>query len=189
MKHAAPVRKEIGTRTIFNLLGPLTNPAGATHQLIGLFDARWLRPYAETLAELGSTRAMVVHAQDGMDELSLNAPTDYALLHKGEVSIDSLDPAELGLEPADPKELQAASAEASLAMIREAFDGKPSPAADLISLNAGAALHVAGKVESIADGIQQARFILQDDSAAAKLEQLAKATQRLKKEEADADAG
>ena len=189
MRHAAPVRKEIGTRTLFNLLGPLTNPAGATHQLIGLFDARWLTPYAETLAELGSTRAMVVHSQDGMDELSLNAPTDYALLDQGEVSAGTLDPQAYGLGPVDPASLQAGSAEDSLAMIREAFSGKPSPAADLICLNAGVALHTIGHVEDIADGIHQARVILEDGSAITKLDQLAQVTQRLKQEEADADAG
>ncbi|MCY4611208.1 MAG: anthranilate phosphoribosyltransferase [Gammaproteobacteria bacterium] len=189
MRHAAPVRKEIGTRTLFNLLGPLTNPAGATHQLIGLFDARWLTPYAETLAELGSTRAMAVHSRDGMDELSLNAPTDYALLDEGEVSTGTLDPQAYGLDPVDPESLQAGSAEDSLAMIREAFSGKPSPAADLICLNAGAALHTAGHVGDIADGIHQARITLEDGSAATKLDQLAQVTQRLKQEEADADAG
>lgn len=189
MRHAAPVRKEIGTRTLFNLLGPLTNPAGATHQLIGLFDARWLTPYAETLAELGSTRAMVVHSRDGMDELSLNAPTDYALLEEGEVSTGTLDPAAYGLGPVDPASLRAGSAEDSLAMIREAFSGKPSPAADLICLNAGAALQTVGNVADIADGIHQARIVLEDGSAAAELDQLAQVTQRLKQEEADADAG
>ena len=189
MRHAAPVRKEIGTRTLFNLLGPLTNPAGATHQLIGLFDARWLIPYAETLAELGSTRAMVVHAQDGMDELSLNAPTDYALLDEGKVSTGTLNPEAYGLGPVDPASLQAGSAEDSLAMIREAFSGKPSPAADLICLNAGAALHTAGHVADIAYGVHRARIILEDGSAAAELDQLAQVTQRLKQEEADGDAG
>lgn len=189
MRHAAPVRKEIGTRTLFNLLGPLTNPAGATHQLIGLFDARWLRPYAETLAELGSMRTMVVHSRDGMDELSLNAPTDFALLDQGEVSTGTLDPKTYGFDPADPALLQADSAEDSLAMIREAFAGKPSPAADLICLNAGAALHTVGNVKDMNDGIQQTRTILEDGSAAAVLDQLAQITQRLKQEEADADAG
>ncbi len=189
MRHAAPVRKEIGTRTLFNLLGPLTNPAGATHQLIGLFDARWLTPYAETLAELGSTRALVVHSQDGMDELSLNAPTDFALLDSGEISTGTLDPQAYGLGPVDPESLRAASAEDSLAMIRGAFAGESSPAADLICLNAGAALHTIGHVEEIADGIHQARILLEDGSAAAELDRLAHVTQRLKQEEADADAG
>ena len=189
MRHAAPVRKEIGTRTLFNLLGPLTNPAGASHQLIGLFDARWLIPYAETLAELGSTRAMVVHSRDGMDELSLNAPTDYALLNQGEISTGTLDPQTYSLGPVDPASLQAGSAEDSLAMIRKAFSGKPSPAADLICLNAGAALHTVGSVADIADGIHQSRIILEDGSATVELDQLARVTQRLKQEEADADAG
>ena len=189
MRHAAPVRKEIGTRTLFNLLGPLTNPAGATHQLIGLFDAHWLTPYAETLAELGTERAMVVHARDGMDELSLNAVTDYALLDQGSISTGTLDPKAYGLQPADPETLQADSAEDSLSMIRKAFSGQPSPAADLLCLNAGAALHVAGKVEDISDGIRQARIILDNGSAAAKLDQLVQVAQRLRQEETDADAG
>lgn len=189
MRHAAPVRKEIGTRTLFNLLGPLTNPAGATHQLIGLFDARWLGAYAETLAELGSRRALVVHSRDGMDELSLNAPTDYARLDQGTLSAGTLDPKAYGFGPVDPASLQADSAEDSLAMIHAAFAGRPSPAADLICLNAGTALHVAEGVEDLGDGIRQARAVLEDGSAAAKLEQLAQVTQRLKQEEAGADAG
>ena len=189
MRHAAPVRKEIGTRTLFNLLGPLTNPASATHQLIGLFDARWLRPYAETLAELGSARALVVRSRDGMDEVSLNAPTDYVLLDQGKISTGALDPNAYGLGPVDPTSLQASSAEDSLAMIHEAFSGKPSPAADLICLNAGAALYAAEHVVDIADGVRQARVILENGSATAKLDQLVQLTQRLKRKEADADAG
>ena len=189
MRHAAPVRKEIGTRTLFNLLGPLANPANATHQLVGLFDARWLAPYAETLAELGTERAMVVHARDGMDELSLNAPTDYVLLDRGQISTGNLDAAAYGLHPTEPEALQATSAIDSLAIIQEAFSGRPSPAADLICLNAGAALHVSECAADIDDGIRQARAILEDGSAAIKLDQLAEATRRLRKEETDAAAG
>ncbi len=189
MRHAAPVRREIGTRTIFNLLGPLTNPAGATHQLIGLFDARWLVPYAETLAELGTVRAMTVHARDGMDELSLHAPTDYAALHDGAIATGTLDPEQCGLRPAPLDAVQATSAEHSLAIIREAFDGRPSAAADLICLNAGAALFVADLAASIKDGIERSRAILEDGSAAAKLEQLAQTSRRLRQEDKDASAG
>ena len=189
MRHAAPVRREIGTRTIFNLLGPLTNPAGATHQLIGLFDARWLVPYAETLAELGAMRAMTVHAQDGMDELSLHAPTDYAALHDGAITTGTLNPEQYGLQLAPLNAVQATSAKHSLAIIREAFDGHPSPAADLICLNAGAALFVAELADDIADGIERSRALLEDGSAAAKLEQLAQVSQRLRREGGDAPAG
>ena len=189
MRHAAPVRRELGTRTIFNLLGPLTNPAGATHQLIGLFDARWLVPYAETLAELGTVRAMTVHAQDGMDELSLHAPTDYAALHDGAVATGTLHPEQYGLHPAPLEAVRADSAEHSLAIIREAFDGRPSPAADLICLNAGAALFVAAIADGLEDGIARSRAMLEDGSAAAKLEQLAQASQRLSREADDAPAG
>ncbi len=189
MRHAAPARKEIGTRTLFNLLGPLTNPAEAKHQLIGLFDARWLRPYAETLAELGGARAIVARARDGMDEFSLNAPTDFALLDRGEISLDALNPEEYGMAAVDPARLRAESPEDSLAMIREAFSGKPSPAADLICLNAGVALHVAERVADIACGVRRARALLEDGSATAKLDQLARVSQRLKREEANANAG
>lgn len=179
MRHAAPVRAEIGTRTIFNLLGPLTNPAGAGHQLIGLFDAQWLVPYAETLKELGTERAMVVHARDGLDELSLNAPTDYAMLEDGTISTGSLEPELAGLGAVDERALRADSPAQSLAMIHAAFAGEDGPVADLICYNAAAALHVAGLAENFAQGAATARAMLTNGDAAAKLEQLVATTRRL----------
>ncbi len=188
MRHAAPVRREIGTRTIFNLLGPLTNPAGATHQLIGLFDAKWLESYAQTLMELGTTHAMTVHSQDGMDELSLNAPTDYVQVNRGQLVPGVVDPQQLGLQKAPLQELQAKTAEHSLEIIRDAFSGRPSPAADLICLNAGAALFVAEIADSIEAGIEQARATL-TGAAASKFDQLIRVSQRLRQETEDATSG
>ena len=189
MKYAAPVRREIGTRTLFNLLGPLTNPAGARRQLAGLFDARWLAPYAETLAELGAERALAVHGRDGMDELSLAAPTDYALLDAGAIRTGSWAPADFGLAEAPHAAVQAADPAASLALIRGAFAGRGGPAADLIALNAGLALHVAGVAEEPADGVERARRCLRDGAAAAKLAQLAEITNRLRADAEEAAAG
>ena len=189
MRHAAPVRKKIGTRTLFNLLGPLSNPAGATHQLIGLFDARWLNPYAETLQELGIQRAMVVHAKDGMDEISLNAPTDYVLLDHGTIRSGTLRPQDYGFDAVPNEALLADSAEHSLKRIQNAFAGEESPAADLICLNAGAALYVAEQARDIAHGIRIARDLLQSNAAAEKFVQLITTTQRLRTEESDESAG
>ncbi len=183
MRHAAPVRKEIGTRTIFNLLGPLSNPAGATHQLIGLFDAQWLTPYAETLRELGVQRALVVHAQDGMDEVSLNAPTDYVLLDRGSIHSGTIDSADYGLEAVNMEALQANSAEHSLQRITDAFAGNASPAADLLCLNAAAALYVAEHAQDMEDGIRLVRELLHSGAAADKFSELITTTQRLRAEE------
>ena len=179
MRHAAPVRKEIGTRTLFNLLGPLTNPAGARHQLIGLFDACWLVPYARTLEALGAERAMVVHSRDGTDELSLNAPTDYALLENGSISTGVLEPGMAGLGPVPAEALRADSAQRSLAMIEAAFAGEEGPVADLICWNAAAALHVADIADDLAQGVALARETLSAGAAAEKLQQLVSTTARL----------
>jgi len=189
MRHAAPVRKEIGTRTLFNLLGPLSNPACATHQLVGLFDVRWLLPYAKTLRELGVRRAMVVHSRDGMDEISLNAPTDYASLEDGTIDSGTIDPQHYELTPAPMNALQAQSAEHSLEIIREAFSGSRSAAADLICLNAGTALHVAELAADIGEGIRIARNLLESGACAAKLDELIHTTQSLRAEEPDESAG
>ena len=178
MKHAAPVRQAIGTRTLFNLLGPLTNPAGATHQLIGLFDARWLVPYAETLQQLGSTRAMVVTAQDGLDELSLNTPTDFAALDQDTLTTGTLSAEQFGLTPAPLSEVQADSPQASLQMILNAFDGQPGAPADLICFNAGVALYVAEIADDIAEGIALARSALENGQAQSRLEQLIEVSHR-----------
>jgi len=172
MRHAIAPRKELGVRTLFNLLGPLTNPAGATRQVLGVFDARWLVPLAEALGELGAEHVLVIHSHDGLDEFSIAQPTDVAELRDGRVDGWTLDPADFdvtgALEP-----LQVADARASLQLIESALGGQPGPAADIIALNAGAALYVSGRADAMAAGVEQARTVLASGAALERLKQYA----------------
>ena len=164
MRHAVAPRKELGVRTLFNLLGPLTNPAGATRQVLGVFDPRWLVPLAEALGELGSEHVLVVHSTDGLDEFSIAAPTDVAELHAGRVAEWRFDPADVGVS-GSLDSIKVEDAAGSLALIRSALGGQPGPARDIISLNAGAALYVAGQAETMELGIAEARGILDSGEA------------------------
>jgi len=164
MRHAVAPRRELGVRTLFNLLGPLTNPAGATRQVLGVFDRRWLRPLAEALGALDAEHVLVIHSADGLDEFSIAAPTDVAELRAGQVSEWRFDPAEVGVAGALDS-LKVEDAAGSLALIEHALGGEPGPAADIIALNAGAALYVAGQAASIAEGIAAARGILETGRA------------------------
>jgi len=164
MRHAIAPRKELGVRTLFNLLGPLTNPAGATRQVLGVFDRRWLVPLAEALGELGSEHVLVIHSIDGLDEFSIAAPTDVAELRAGRVTEWRFDPADVGVS-CSLDSLKVEDAAGSLALIRETLGGEPGPAADIIALNAGAALYVAGQAETMELGIAQARGILNGGTA------------------------
>ncbi len=164
MRHAIAPRKELGVRTLFNLLGPLTNPAGATRQVLGVFDRRWLVPLAEALGELGSEHVLVIHSADGLDEFSIAAPTDVAELRVGKVTKWRFDPADVGIS-GSLQSLKVEDAGGSLALIRPALGGAPGAAADIIALNAGAALYVAGKAETMPLGIVQARGILDSGEA------------------------
>jgi len=164
MRHAVAPRRELGVRTLFNLLGPLTNPAGATRQVLGVFDRRWLRPLAEALGALDAEHVLVIHSADGLDEFSIAAPTDVAELRAGRISEWRFDPAEVGVAGALDS-LKVTDAAESLALIEHALGGEPGPAADIISLNAGAALYVAGQAASIAEGIAAARGILETGRA------------------------
>ncbi|MBK1726711.1 anthranilate phosphoribosyltransferase [Halorhodospira neutriphila] len=179
MRHAVGPRRELGVRTLFNLLGPLTNPAGAQRQLLGVFDARWVRPVAEVLRELGSVHVLVVHAEDGLDEISIAAPTRVAELRGGEVREYTLTPAELGLAEAPLSAVTVASAEDSLALIRAAFAGEPTPAAELIAANAGAALYVADRAASLREGVERARELMASGAAAEALERFAATSREL----------
>lgn len=172
MKHAIGPRREMGVRTLFNVLGPLTNPAGAPNQLLGVFSNRWLEPLATVLGRLGSRHVMVVHAEDGLDEISIGAPTRVAELRSGEVKVYLVSPEDFGLERADLSVLRVNDAAESLAMIRGVLDGRPGPARDIVLLNAGAALYVAGLADTFADGLVKARKTIDSGAAAAKLEQL-----------------
>ena len=172
MRHAVAPRRELGVRTLFNLLGPLTNPAGATRQVLGVFDRRWLRPLAEALGELGSEHVLVVHSSDGLDELSIAAATDVAELRRGAVTEWQVDPGEFGVAgPLEP--LRVDDAAGSLALIRAALGGESGPAADMIALNAGAALFVAGRAEDLSGGVERARSLLASGEPLALLERYA----------------
>lgn len=179
MKYAVGPRKEMGVRTLFNVLGPLTNPAGARHQLLGVYASEWLRPLAEVLRELGSERVLVVHAEDGLDELSIGAPTRVAELAAGEIREYVVTPQELGLKEAPLSAVQVEGAEDSLQMINAAFAGEPTPAAELIAVNAGAALFAAGRVDSLEAGVGQARQLMSSGAAAGKLREFVAKTQEL----------
>ncbi|MFP4648344.1 MAG: anthranilate phosphoribosyltransferase [Halorhodospira sp.] len=179
MRHAVGPRKEMGVRTLFNILGPLTNPAGAQRQLLGVYAPEWVRPVAEVLRELGSRHVLAVHAEDGLDEISIAAPTRIAELRDGEVQEYTVTPAELGLRGAPLHEVTVAGASDSLAMIRAAFAGERIAAAELIAANAGAALYVAGRAESLPAGIEQARELMGSGAVAARVDRFVAVTQEL----------
>ena len=172
MKHAIGARKEMAVRTIFNVLGPLTNPAGAPNQVIGVFDGDLLEPMASVLKQLGSNHVMVVHAEDGMDEISISAPTHVAELKQGEVSTYTVTPSDFGMELAPLEALRVDSAEQSLAMIRAVLADNPGPARDIVCLNAGAAIYVSGCADSLAGGVEAARAAISSGKAAAVLQNL-----------------
>ena len=172
MKHAIGPRKEMAVRTIFNLLGPLTNPVGAPNQVIGVFDGELVEPLAQVLQRLGSRHVMVVHADDGMDEISISAPTRIAELRNGEVGTYTVTPADFGMQPAAMDVLKVDSAEASLEKIREVLADNPGAARDIVCLNAGAAIYVAGLAESHAAGVDAARAAIAGGKAAEVLQNL-----------------
>jgi len=165
MRHAIGPRKEMAVRTIFNVLGPLTNPAGAPNQVIGVFDGDLVEPLAHVLKQLGSRHVMVVHAEDGMDEISISAKTSVAELKGGEVSRYTISPGDFDIEIADSSALRVDSVEQSLAMIQSVLSNNPGPALDIVSMNAGAAIYVSGVADSLADGIQKAKAAIADGRA------------------------
>jgi anthranilate phosphoribosyltransferase len=172
VRHTVGPRKEMGVRTLFNLIGPMSNPANAPHQLIGVFDKQWLVPVAEVLKKLGSKHVLVVHAQDGLDEISIAAPTDVAELKNGEVSTYAVTPEQFGLQRAGLESLAVGNARDSLAIIRQVLNNQAGPARDIVALNAGAAIYAADLVESLAAGVKKAHEVLADGSALAKFEAL-----------------
>ena len=172
MKHAIGARKEMAVRTIFNVLGPLTNPAGAPNQVIGVFDGDLLEAMARVLKQLGSDHVMVVHAEDGMDEISISAPTHVAELNQGKISSYTITPSDFGMDLAPLDELRVDSAEQSLAVIRAVFADNPGAARDIVCLNAGAAIYVSGCADSLAAGVEAARIAISSGKAAAVLQNL-----------------
>lgn len=178
MKHAVGPRKELGLRTLFNLLGPLSNPAGARSQVLGVFDRAWLEPLAKVLHELGSRHVMVVHADDGLDEISLCTTTEVAELKDGHVRRYRIQPQDYDLQCCPPEALQADGISASLQMIHGALDGSIPAARDIVALNAGAAIYVAGCSTDLSAGIHKALAVINDGSARARLDELIKFTQQ-----------
>ena len=170
MKHAAPVRKELGVRTIFNLLGPLTNPAGAQNQLMGVFHPDLVGIQSRVLQRLGARHVMVMHGRDGLDEISISGDTMVAELLKGEVREYELHPSQFGLEVYDRRAIQVHSVDESKEIILAVLENQPGPALNIVVLNAGAALYVAGIASSIENGIERARKAIAKGEARQKLD-------------------
>ncbi|MGI9014553.1 MAG: anthranilate phosphoribosyltransferase [Phycisphaerales bacterium] len=172
-RHVIGARKALGFATIFNLLGPLTNPAGAGRQVMGVYRKEFVRPIAEALLALGSIRAMVLHSEDGLDECSISAPTHVAHVQDGAVHEERIDPAALGFKPAPLSALQARDLEDAAAIFRNILSGEESgPRENIAILNAAATLMVADLADSIADGVARARSAIADGAAARALQQL-----------------
>lgn len=179
MKHAIGPRREMGVRTIFNILGPLTNPANTPNQLLGVFSAELVRPMAEVLQQLGSHHVLVVHGEDGMDEISIGAATQVAELKQGKIESYVIQPEDFGLRRADKAELAVSGAEESLQVVRRVLAGEPGAARDIVLLNAGAAIYTANLVDSLAAGVARAAEVIDNGSAAAKLDALAQLSQKI----------
>ena len=172
VRHTVAARKEMGVRTLFNLIGPLSNPAHAKQQLIGVFDKQWLKPVAEVLKKLGSRHVLVVHARDGLDEISVAAETDIAELKNGEITEYSITPEEFGFSRAPLAVLAVENAQASLAIINAVLDNQPGPARDIVALNAGAAIYAADLSDTLQAGIEKALLQIENGAAKRKLADL-----------------
>jgi anthranilate phosphoribosyltransferase len=173
MKYAVPVRKEIGIRTVFNVLGPLTNPAGARRQVMGVYAADLVRPIAEVLLRLGAEHALVVHASDGLDEITLSGFTQVCEVRGGAITSYELSPEVLGLPVVRLEEIRADSAAESAAAIRSVLSGQPGPRREIVLANAAAAIYVSGVARDIHDGLARARASLDSGAVAKVLEALA----------------
>ncbi|MEW8015533.1 MAG: anthranilate phosphoribosyltransferase [Candidatus Sedimenticola endophacoides] len=177
MKHAIGPRREMGARTIFNVLGPLTNPAGAPNQVLGVFSDELLDPLANVLQKLGSRHVMVVHARDGLDEISIGDKTEVAELKEGRVRRYAIQPEEFGFTRAPISSLRAGDATQSLAIIRAVLEDQPGPARDIVCLNAGAAIYASGIGASLAEGVERAAAAIASGEARSRLDQLVILTQ------------
>lgn len=165
MKHVVPVRKKIGSRTIFNLLGPLANPAGTKRQLIGVFDKKWLVPMAETLRQLGTEKAWIVHGRDGLDEITTTAETDIAILAQGRIETRTIAPEDFGLPRAETQALKGGDAGINAAALSALLDGEKSPYRDIVLANAAGGLVIAGKTDDLKEAIQMATDAIDTKSA------------------------
>ncbi|MDC7717552.1 anthranilate phosphoribosyltransferase [Vogesella sp. DC21W] len=179
MKYVAPVRKELGVRTIFNILGPLTNPAGAPNQVMGVFHPDLVGIQARVLRQLGSEHVMIVHGSDGLDEITLSGDTYVAELKDGVILDYTLNPADFGLAPAPLAAIRAESAEASRQFLLGVLAGEHGPARDIVLLNAGAAIYTAGVAATLADGVLAAAAVIDSGAARAKLDALVTLSQNI----------
>jgi anthranilate phosphoribosyltransferase len=179
MKHAIGPRREMGVRTIFNVLGPLTNPASAPNQVLGVFSKDLVEPMAHVLHKLGSEHVMVVHADDGMDEISIGAPTYVAELKDGNVKTYTLKPEDVDITSGDVKSLAVDGIEESLVRVKSVLENNDGPSRDIVALNSGAAIYVAGLADSLQAGIDKALQVIADGSARKKLDELAALSQKL----------
>ncbi len=177
MRHAIGPRRELGLRTLFNLLGPLTNPARVPRQLLGVFSERWVQPLAEVLKRLGSRHALVVHALDGLDEISLSGETAVAELRDGIIQQYRIRPEDYGISPAPLSRIQVDSVQTSLRMLLSVLQNEPGPPRDIVMLNAGAALYVGGKAKDLAEGVQRADALIASGAAYQRWEQFIALTQ------------
>ncbi len=179
MKNVAPIRKELGVRTIFNILGPLTNPAGAPNILMGVFHSDLVGIQVRALQRLGAEHAMVVYGKDGMDEVSLGAATVVGELKNGEITEYEIHPEDFDMPMASNRALRVETPEQSKAMLLGVLDNQPGAARDIVILNAGAALYAANVADSMKAGIVLARTALESGAAKARLQQLISTTQQL----------
>jgi len=172
MRYAAPVRKKLGVRTIFNVLGPLANPASATHQVLGVYEAQLTETMAEVLSQLGSEHVMVVHGEDGMDEISISSGTRISELKNKSITTYTIKPTDFGLNMADLKTIQVDNVDASKAMMLDVLEGHPGPHRDITLLNAGAAIYVSGITTTLKDGTEKAASVIDQGLALKKLDAL-----------------
>jgi anthranilate phosphoribosyltransferase len=179
MKHAAGPRREMGIRTLFNLLGPLTNPAGAPNQLLGVFGSEWVEPLAHVLNRLGSRHVLVVHADDGLDEITISGPTRVAELRDNEVSTYTVTPEQFGMPRSDTATLKADSIGESLTIMRAVLDNTAGPPRDIVALNSGAAIYAAGLSEDLESAVVKALDTIASGAAKARLEALVEISNRI----------
>ncbi|HEY7760089.1 MAG TPA: anthranilate phosphoribosyltransferase, partial [Burkholderiales bacterium] len=176
MKHAAPVRRELGVRTLFNILGPLTNPAGARNQVMGVFHPDLVGIQTRVLQRLGSRHVMVVYGLEGLDEISISGETMVGELKDGEVREYNVHPRQFAMQVADIRAIQVSDAQQSAELLRAALEGKSGPARDIVALNAGAAIYVSGLTPSLEEGVEKASAIMAGGAARRKLEELVRFT-------------
>ena len=179
MKYAAPVRRELGVRTLFNILGPLTNPAGAENQVIGVFHAELVGIVARVLQQLGSRHVMVVNGEDGLDEITIAGKTRIGELKNGEVSEYTIRPEDFGMKVSAIETIQVENSEQSRAVLQSVLDNQPGPALDIVLLNAGAAIYVSGVAGTLQEGVKMARAAVESGAAKEKLRQLVEITHQV----------